>query len=144
MFVSESMTSKLITLTPAHRIYHALEAMETQDIRHIPIVKEGTQSLLGIVSDRDIKRHLNHSFDTDAEVLDDRLALLTPLQDIMSSEVITVSPEDDILETLRSFVHYKISAVPVVQEGTKELVGILTSQDLLELFFESLLQEPTP
>lgn len=61
MFVSESMTSKLITLTPAHRIYHALEAMETQDIRHIPIVKEGTQSLLGIVSDRDIKRQIGRA-----------------------------------------------------------------------------------
>ena len=142
MLVSDYMTTNLLTLTPEHRVYHALELMEQNDIRHLPIVDAGSNRLLGIVSDRDIKRHLNHSFDTDNEVLNDRLVMLTPLEEIMPTGLLTTAASEDLLNVLKTFLQHKISAIPVVKGSQDELVGLLTTHDLLELFMELLSQQP--
>ena len=136
------MTTDLLTLTPEHRVYHALELMEQNDIRHLPIVDANSNRLLGIVSDRDIKRHLNHSFDTDNEVLNDRLVMLTQLKDIMSKGLLKTSATEDLLNVLKIFLQNKISAIPVVKGSQDELVGLLTTHDLLELFMQLLNQQP--
>ena len=53
---------------------------------------------------------------------------------IMSTNVITVSPEEDIYEAIRTMVLNDLTGLPVVNEdGT--LVGIITEKDVLDLLY---------
>jgi CBS domain-containing protein len=83
---------------------------------------------VGIVSDRDILLHSRRSDDGDIEV-----SPLT-IEDVMTKHVRTCSPEDSISEIADTMIGFKIDSVPVVDEG--ELIGLVTSTDLLELLRE--------
>ena len=135
MQVRDTMDKRVQTLTTDHRIYHALELMEERHIRHIPIVDEDG-GLVGIVSDRDIKRQLNAAYDTKQETLSDRLLMLRPLTDIMTLNVVSVVPSDSIRLAAARMLDEKISAVPVVEKD-KRVVGIITTTDILRLFLSA-------
>ena len=53
MFVSRSMTRKVITVDPDKTVFEAQELLAKHKIRHLPIV-DANQKLVGIVTDRDI------------------------------------------------------------------------------------------
>jgi CBS domain-containing protein len=53
------------------------------------------------------------------------------VRDVMSSPVITVSPDKRLKEVAELLVTHRISAVPVVEDG--ELVGIVSEADLVPL-----------
>jgi CBS domain-containing protein len=53
------------------------------------------------------------------------------VRDVMSSLVITVSPDKRLKEVAELLVTHRISAVPVVEDG--ELVGIISEADLVPL-----------
>lgn len=50
------------------------------------------------------------------------------VEEIMSKDVITVSPDEDVVFAFEKLMKYKVSALPVV-DGEK-LVGIVTATDL--------------
>ena len=52
------------------------------------------------------------------------------VQDIMTRDVITVSPETDIIKTAKLLLENHINGVPVIDE-TGKLVGILCQSDLV-------------
>ncbi len=52
------------------------------------------------------------------------------VKDVMTTRVVTVSPEEKIIEVIRLMREEKISGVPVVEKG--KLVGIVTEADILE------------
>jgi len=56
----------------------------------------------------------------------------TPLRDIMQTNVITVSPEEDQEEVARVVAKYDLLAVPVVN-AENELLGIVTIDDILDV-----------
>lgn len=54
---------------------------------------------------------------------------------IMTTDVVTVSPDTTVLDAIRLLVDKKISGLPVVDDsGT--LVGIISEKDLLRLLYE--------
>jgi acetoin utilization protein AcuB len=57
MFVSRSMTRRVVTIGPEASIFEAQELMAQNRVRHIPVV-EGGDRLIGIVSDRDLRSAL--------------------------------------------------------------------------------------
>jgi glutamate dehydrogenase/leucine dehydrogenase/CBS domain-containing protein len=65
----------------------------------------------------------------------------TPLSEIMTSKVITASPDDKILTIVRKLEHYEISAMPVV-DGEKVL-GMVNSDLLARRSLARLLQSLT-
>ena len=54
MFVSKSMSKKVISIRPDADIFEAQDLMEKNKIRHLPVV-EPDNRLIGIVTDRDIR-----------------------------------------------------------------------------------------
>ena len=52
------------------------------------------------------------------------------VKDIMTTDVITVSPETEILQAAKLLLEGRINGIPVVDE-TKKLVGILCQSDLI-------------
>ena len=61
MFVSRSMTRKVITVDPEDGIFKAQELMAENKIRHLPVI-ESNNRLIGVVTDRDIRSALPYKF----------------------------------------------------------------------------------
>jgi acetoin utilization protein AcuB len=134
--VIDVMTRDPLTLTPSETVGQADEVMTQNRFRQIPIVKK--KDLVGIVTDRDVRSFLSGSLLANPQDRD--RALNTPVQEIMTTEPITVSPDDDIQEILELLIEEKIGGIPVVDE-TEGLVGIVTYVDLLRCFLNRLQEE---
>ena len=123
MRVQGVMQRHVVTLSPNDTLRDAYELMQEGGFRHIPILDD--EELVGIVSDRDILLQAT-SDDGDAAVPDMLLA------DIMTTDLITCSATARLADVAASMVDHKIDALPVM-DGNGQLVGIVTSTDLLLL-----------
>jgi acetoin utilization protein AcuB len=142
MFVSKSMTAKVITVRPETSIIEARALMKEHNIRHLPVVEEGA-ILVGIITDRDIRSALPAAFyaksDTHPEAGE---AAAIKVGDIMTANPHTVSPEDTIEDALLQIQTMRVGAFPVVdREG--RLQGLISVRDLLRAFINVLgIEEP--
>jgi acetoin utilization protein AcuB len=134
MNVSKYMTQKLITATPEMSVKQAFLLMRTHRVRHIPVV-EG-EALVGIISDRDLRRPRW------AEELDDwttyyQINESHTVSDVMTRNPETVRTSDNILKAVKTFREHRYGALPVLNKDG-DLVGILSAQDLLGALEEFL------
>jgi acetoin utilization protein AcuB len=89
------------------------------------------EEVIGMLSDRDL-RALGISLVTDVEGMDRLQARFRgKVTDLMTANVITVDPETDVQEIVDVMLEEKISAVPVVDEDTGRLAGIVSYVDVL-------------
>lgn len=129
MVVQEVMTEDPITAQSSTAIGKVLNTLFESDVRHLPIV-DGDQ-LVGIVSDRDLRAFLAPTM-LELERPDDvRKRLAQPVSTVMNADVVSVTPETDLSEVIEMMIDQKVGAVPVVQPGTDELVGIVSYIDVL-------------
>jgi acetoin utilization protein AcuB len=110
--------------------------MARNHFRQIPIV-EGKE-LVGIVTDRDVRSFLSGSILASPGARE--RALNTAVRDIMTTDPITVSPDDELQEVVELLIEEKIGGVPVVDD-TEGLVGIVTYVDMLRCFLERLQED---
>ena len=136
MKVVDVMTKDPLTVTSTETIGQADDLMNTNKIRQLPVVKE--KDLVGIVTDRDIRSFLSGSLLESGEAREK--ALNTEVREIMTTEPITLSPDDDLQEALELMINEKIGGIPVVDE-TEGLVGIVTYVDALRCFLNRLQEE---
>jgi acetoin utilization protein AcuB len=135
MFIVEKwMTRDVITVRPHEKIIDAFELMQGRGIRHLPVIEDG--ELKGLVTDRDIRLALIPSPLSTPEDRMYHLGALERVDEIMTTDLITVAPNTTIEEAAKLIAKYKIGAVPVVAQG--KLVGILTEGDILCVFIEML------
>ena len=137
MFVSKSMTRKVITVEPEADIFTAQELMAEATIRHIPVI-EPDGRLIGIVTDRDIRSALPYKFfkQPPSEEEKDSFSKLK-IKDIMSRDPITISPTYTIQDALLVIQDARVGALPVVNaDGI--LTGIISVRDLLRAFINVL------
>jgi acetoin utilization protein AcuB len=87
--------------------------------------------LVGIVSDRDLRAFLAPSMLELEKPEDVRKRLAQPVSTVMNADVVSVTPETDLSEVIEMMIDQKVGAVPVVQPGTDELVGIVSYIDVL-------------
>jgi acetoin utilization protein AcuB len=134
MLVKDVMQSKLVTVTPEASLAEAMRLLARRGIRHLPVVDK--KSLVGIVSDRDLKRALaSPATSLGRAELNYLLDKLT-IAEIMTREVITIGSGFAVEDAARIMVTQKISALPVVDNG--RLVGMVTEADVLDLFVRAL------
>jgi acetoin utilization protein AcuB len=136
MKVMDVMTRDPLTTSLTETIGQADELMNTNRIRQLPVV-EGKR-LIGIVTDRDIRSFLSGSLLESPEARE--RALSSAVQEIMTTEPITVSPDDDLQEAVEIMIEEKIGGIPVVDER-EGLVGIVTYVDILRCFLNRLQEE---
>ncbi len=129
MVVQEVMTEDPITAQSSTAIGTVLNTLFESDVRHLPIV-DGDQ-LVGIVSDRDLRAFLAPSMLEFEKPEDVRKRLAQPVSTVMNADVVSVTPETDLSEVIEMMIDQKVGAVPVVQPGTDELVGIVSYIDVL-------------
>ncbi|HXV80895.1 MAG TPA: CBS domain-containing protein [Candidatus Binatia bacterium] len=136
MKVVDVMTTDPLTVTPTDTVGQAEELMNTNRIRQLPVVKG--KELAGIVTDRDVRSFLSGSLLESPEARE--TALASAVREIMTTEPITVSPDDDLQEAVELMIDEKIGGIPVVDEA-EGLVGIVTYVDILRCFLIRLQEE---
>ena len=137
MFVSRSMTRRVVTIGPEASIFEVQELMAQNRIRHIPVVEEGDK-LVGIVSDRDLRSALPFRYLKEGVSAEEKERLQRQrVKDIMTREVFTISPAYTIQDALLMIQNSKVGALPVVDEEGR-LRGILSVRDLLRAFINVL------
>jgi len=134
MLVRDIMRTPVVTIQSDTTLPEAIRLAAQRGIRHLPVLEEG--KLVGLVSDRDLKRAMASSA-TSLEVHElTYLVDKVRVREIMARAVITITPLFPIEEAARLMVQERIGALPVTEAG--DLVGIVTETDLLELFVNTM------
>ncbi len=119
MLVVERMTPNPVVVTPETTVSEALRILEDKHLRHLPVLDDqGT--LVGIVSEKDLLR----------------ASAQLPVQEMMTTDVITVTEYTPLEQAARVMSDHRISSLPVLRSG--RLVGIITETDLFKIFLELL------
>jgi CBS-domain-containing membrane protein len=130
MRAAEIMTEDPITLDIKGQVQNAIQILQTLEIRHLPIVtNEG--KLVGMVSDRDLRNASVPYTMYDRLRGASRDMLAQPISEVMSSDVASVGPEADVQEIIDLLLELKVGALPVVDNETEELLGIVSYVDVL-------------
>ena len=132
--VEERMTRRVVTVTENASLREALALLQRHRIRHIPVV-EG-EMIVGILTDRDVKRATPSLLSGVSQEDYDRVLAQTHVSQVMTRNPFSVTPSTSLKDATKLLADRKYGALPVV-EGDR-LVGILTNTDLLRAFYESL------
>ncbi len=129
VLVKHLMTSKVVTFFPEQTLVLADQVMRLHKFRHLPVV-DAKQTLLGIVTDRDILAAKVSSVRDIADTTRATLESTILIRDIMSTELWNVRPDTSASAAGRMLLDHRYSCLPVTEEDLT-LVGILTIRDYL-------------
>ena len=129
MIARDVMTDSPTAVRETARLGDAFEILHNLDIRHLPVVN-ADHEVVGMLSDRDLGNGPPPSRAMAAIVGPSHFRRDTPVSRVMSGDVVTTGPENDVVEVADLMVENRIGAVPVVDpEG--RLLGIVSYVDLL-------------
>jgi CBS domain-containing protein len=111
--------SDIFAIAPEAPVLEAIKHMAERSVGAL-LVMRGEQ-LVGIVSERDYARKV---------ILQGRSSAQTPVSEIMSRPVLTVTPETDVFDCMRLCTDSSIRHLPVVQ-GT-HVLGVISIGDLVK------------
>ena len=127
MLVKNWMTRDVVVIDVEESMQHAIYKMQDHKINLLPVMSE--DKLVGIVSDRDLKK----ASPSDATTLDmhEMLYLVSriKIKDLMTKEVTTVPPEFTIEEAAQLLLDHRISGLPVTDIQGR-VVSIITQSDI--------------
>jgi len=106
------------SLAPAATVYDAVAMMADKRVGALLVMEK--DQLLGIVSERDYARKL---------ILQGRSSHDTPVSEIMSSPVVTVTPETTVEECMRIVTERRFRHLPVIEKG--KVTGMVSIGDLV-------------
>ncbi len=110
---------EVISIAPHRPVFDALVVLAEYKIGAL-IVLEG-QSLVGIFSERDYAREV---------ILKGRSSKTTSIHEVMTSKVLTASPNDSVEHALSLMTEHRIRHLPVVVD--EKVVGVLSIGDLVK------------
>lgn len=123
------MIRSVVTLTPEETLREAVRLLQSNRIRHLPVVDNS--KVVGIVTDRDVKRATPSVLSGVDRDQYDRVLATTKVEQFMTREPRTVTPKTSLKAAVEIFLELKVGALPVVDDG--HLVGILTNVDILRV-----------
>lgn len=122
LLVAQVMTGKPCCVTPDLTVLDLIKLFHAKQFRHL-LVAEPDHRLVGVISDRDVLRCLGYGREPNREDLEQIKA-----RDVMSTDLVTISPETTLDHAASILLEQGISCLPV-EEG-EQLVGIVTNTDL--------------
>lgn len=130
--VNDLMTEVPNTVTPGTPLRQVIGIMKSGGYRQIPVMENG--KLIGIITDRDIRLVMNSPVVLHDRSQDTELLNKVTVESCMTPNPITVVPELPAFRAAEMLSIYKFGALPVVEEETGTLVGIITVSDFLAFF----------
>jgi acetoin utilization protein AcuB len=125
MKVEKYMSHTPVTIRDNTVYSKAFNIMQEKDLHHLPVVNEKNE-VVGILTRRDLQIAAQHFREAPVEV-----------SDVMHTPVVTISPDEPLLEAARQMIDKRIGGLPVFDDNGK-MVGILTETDLLRALIDQL------
>ncbi|WP_191321827.1 CBS domain-containing protein [Colwellia sp. C1TZA3] len=130
MNINQIMQRNLITLELDDSLESAKKLFEKHHMHHI-LIKDQT-TLAGVITDRDLWKHLSPTVGTRKETPQDSFILNKKVHLIMVRDLITATENISLTEAVLLFHDHKISCLPVVDEN-KCAIGIITWRDIIKV-----------
>ena len=115
--VKDFMTREVIVISPEATVLEAAKLMVEKDVGSL--VVKGEKGELGIITERDILRRV---------VAQEKDPRKVKVKDIMSTPIITCTPETTIDEAAALMATSRIRRLPVIDND--KVVGIITAYDI--------------
>lgn len=117
MKVRDKMTKTVAYTKPSATVVEVAQLMQKHNVGSIPVMDQN--GVVGIVTDRDIVvRNVAHGKNPQN----------TPISDVMTSQVTTVTPDMDVSTVTDMMAEQQIRRLPVVENN--KLVGMLAIGDM--------------
>ena len=125
--VEEFTSPYVVSITPQETLDTALNLMQENGIRHLPVIRDG--DVLGMISERDVLTHMGKVWDK-----------ILHVEDIMNSDILSVNSNDNLGDVAFALSSQKKgSAVVLDDEGN--VYGIFTTTDALNALVEIFLPQ---
>jgi CBS domain-containing protein len=138
MKVSELMNPRVVTVGPETPLHKVMQLMLQRHLNDIVVV-DSEQRLAGIVTYSDLSRKL---LPTQKDLMEHEEYLRTPalmadrfrditgvaVEEIMTRDVLTVTPEVDALKAGATMTARRVKQLPVVQD--EKVIGIISHTDI--------------
>lgn len=149
MTVQEIMNKYPATVTEEATITEVAQLLVKHNVTALPVVKEDNK-LVGVITEGDllykkVRPHAPHYVNVlgasiyyggIGEYNDQFKKLLAShVRDLMSTEVVTGTPNTDVEEAVATMVERHLKALPIVDEQYR-LVGVLSRHDIMRLIAE--------
>lgn len=116
------------SISPDESVLDAILQMAEKGIGALLVLEEG--ALAGIVTERDYARKV---------ILKGRSSEGTPVRDIMSADVITVTSDDSVQNCMNMMTEKRCRHLPVVDNG--EISGMISIGDLVKAIISDQKEE---
>ncbi|RBQ24217.1 Inosine-5'-monophosphate dehydrogenase [Candidatus Methanobinarius endosymbioticus] len=113
MLIKKIVSKDVVHVSVPGNREKALELMRKQKVSGVPVTKEGTNKLVGILTRSDLIGNPD----------EEQIAL------IMSRDIITAEIDDDVSDVAAKMIENNIRRIPVVKDG--DLIGVVTSFDIV-------------
>ena len=110
-------SEELVWIGPLESVFDALTLMNEKNVGAVLVQIE--DYLVGILSERDYMRKV---------ILDIHASKQTKVSEVMTRDLVTVTPEDTIVHCIALTKKHHVRHLPVVQEG--KAVGMISLRDL--------------
>ncbi|HZD11251.1 MAG TPA: CBS domain-containing protein [Candidatus Binatia bacterium] len=110
----------VITIRPDQPIRDAVALLARHNIGALVVVSPGEEYPVGIISERDVIRR----------AADNEGVFSESVKDIMTADVITGLPQDDLYSVMHTMTERRFRHLPVMDQG--KLIGIISIGDVMK------------
>jgi len=107
------------SVSPRDSVYKSLELMAEKNVGAVLVVENG--QMVGIFTERDYARKI---------ILMGRTSLDTPIEEIMTKDMVTIDSEQTLEECLSLMTKYRFRHLPIIEHG--RLVGMVSMRDVAD------------
>ncbi len=118
------MSRQVLTVAPDLSVVDAWRVLATRGVGQAPVVT-AERRLVGLVS----RTHLLHVLNEEDGRLRDVLA--RTVADVMDTPIVSAEPLADVRRMARVMLEYHMPALPILDESSGSLVGIVSRSDIL-------------
>jgi acetoin utilization protein AcuB len=128
---ADIMTRNPVVVDITATVQDIADVMFGTEVRHVPVVEQGT--LVGMVSDRDLRSYLLPRPEQIIRPDDARARLAANVGMVMRTDMLTVTPEAPVTAIIDLLLQEHIGAVPVLQSASHALLGMVSYIDVLRV-----------
>jgi len=110
---------EIYSVSPEIMVYDAIKLMTKVNVGALLVMEDN--KLVGIMSERDYTRKV---------ILEARSSRETPVRDIMTSVVLTVTPDHSIEDCMKMMSEHHIRHLPVAENG--QPIGVISMMDVVK------------
>ncbi len=121
--ILQAKGNKIFSITPDTSVYRALEIMVEKNVSSLLVMEN--EKLIGIFTEKDYARKV---------ILKGKSSRETPIGDIMSGNVISVTPDSTIDDCMQLMTNNFIRHLPVIEND--KLIGIVSIGDVVKYIIE--------